>query len=60
MAFDVFDVGKTGSITVSDLREVMGESRADDHVWAEIIRQADTSQNGEIEFDEFVALMSDV
>jgi hypothetical protein len=57
--FQEFDVDDSGSISPAELRQLLlasGEDM-DDAELAAVIEQADTDRDGEINFDEFIALM---
>ncbi|KAK1947471.1 Calmodulin-like protein 8 [Phytophthora citrophthora] len=57
--FHEFDVDNSGSISPEELQQLLlasGEDM-DDAELASIIQQADTDHDGEINFDEFIALM---
>ncbi|KAL4239135.1 hypothetical protein ACF0H5_003837 [Mactra antiquata] len=59
-AFAVFDKDKSGKISASELRHVMvnlGEKLTDEEV-EEMIREGDINGDGEIDYDEFVILMT--
>mmetsp|Transcript_22048 Transcript_22048/g.21744 ORF Transcript_22048/g.21744 Transcript_22048/m.21744 type:complete len:153 (-) Transcript_22048:39-497(-) len=57
-AFNVFDKDNSGSISASELRSVLGEGLdTTDNVWSEILGEADSNQNGEIDIKEFEALV---
>ena len=59
-AFDFFDKDKSGSISVDEIKEVLGVKKklTDDNIWNELIREADADGNGEIDFEEFKKMMS--
>ena len=59
MAFDMLDDDKTGKITFANLKRVakdLGETLSDQELH-EMINEADTDNDGEISFEEFVALV---
>ncbi|EAX91537.1 EF hand family protein [Trichomonas vaginalis G3] len=59
MAFQMLDIDKKGKITFSDLKKVakeLGENITDQELH-EMINEADTDNDGEISFEEFVALI---
>ncbi|CAI5723294.1 unnamed protein product [Peronospora destructor] len=58
--FDLFDDDKTGKISLRKLRRVakeLGETMTDAEM-LEMIERADTDQDGEIDVDEFYAIMT--
>ena len=58
-AFQMFDSNRTGKITFADLKRVakeLGEELTDQELH-EMINEADTDNDGEISFEEFVALV---
>ena len=59
-AFASFDKDGTGSISVEELREVLvenlGQQVSDDEL-DRLVKLADANGDGEIDFDEFKALM---
>ncbi|GAB0497375.1 hypothetical protein I4F81_002976 [Pyropia yezoensis] len=58
-AFKVFDKDGSGKISADELRQVMnnlGEKLSDEEV-SEMIREADTNGDGEIDVKEFVKMM---
>jgi len=59
-AFKVFDRDGSGSISAKELRHVManlGEKMTDEEI-DEMIREADIDGDGEIDYEEFVVMMS--
>eukprot|EP00331_Platyophrya_macrostoma_P033866 CAMPEP_0176441590 /NCGR_PEP_ID=MMETSP0127-20121128/21290_1 /TAXON_ID=938130 /ORGANISM="Platyophrya macrostoma, Strain WH" /LENGTH=469 /DNA_ID=CAMNT_0017826401 /DNA_START=25 /DNA_END=1434 /DNA_ORIENTATION=+ len=60
-AFKMFDKDGNGTISASELREVLGNSdmlgTKDDSFWNELLKEADTNGDGEIDYAEFVAMM---
>ena len=59
MAFQMLDTGKKGKITFSDLRQVakeLGENISDQELH-EMINEADQDNDGEISFEEFLAVI---
>ena len=48
----------SGQITKDELREVLeGTAVNDDNIWNELIREADTDNDGQICFEEFKQMM---
>ena len=61
-AFKIFDKGDKGFISVDDLVRVLGLQNKDDewskdYVVNKIIKQVDVTGSGEIDFEEFTAMM---
>jgi calcium-dependent protein kinase len=59
-AFELFDIDHSGSITIDEIKKVLGNGRkndVDDAEWERILDEADSDGNGEISFDEFKAMM---
>jgi len=57
-AFRMFDKDGSGSITVAELREMLGEDvLAANSVWEELVKQADQNGDGEIDLKEFKDLL---
>lgn len=57
LAFKAFDLDKSGSISLDELKQVLGEDLCQEHVWQEIMREADLDGDGEINMKEFEALV---
>jgi len=58
-AFRVFDTDGNGSITADELRQIfnnLGEKLTDDEI-SDMIEEADTDGDGEINYQEFVTMM---
>ncbi|CDO55790.1 similar to Saccharomyces cerevisiae YBR109C CMD1 Calmodulin [Geotrichum candidum] len=58
-AFKVFDCDEQGHISVTELRHVMtsiGERLNDDEI-SELVKEADTDNDGKIDYKEFVTLL---
>lgn len=53
--FDLFDIDHSGSITIDELKKVLGAGKndVDDAEWERIIDEVDLSGDGEISYDEF-------
>lgn len=57
-AFDLFDRDGGGSISSSEIKEVLGIGKKfDDKIWNEIIGEVDIDGDGEISYDEFKQMM---
>lgn len=60
-AFKLFDTDGNGTISPSELKSVLSASgQVSDDMIENILKQADENNDGEIEFDEFCKLMSQV
>lgn len=59
IAFDWFDKDKSGGISLSELKHILGESNVNtkDEVWKEMIKEIDSNCDGQISFDEFKEMM---
>jgi len=57
-AFDLFDKDGGGSISPSEVKEVLGIGKKfDDKIWNEIISEVDIDGDGEISYAEFKTMM---
>jgi Ca2+-binding EF-hand superfamily protein len=54
----MFDKNGDGSVSIEEIKEIIGPGLADDDAWADIIAQADADGNGEIDIHEFKAMMA--
>ena len=52
-AFDLFDLDKSGKISSEELQQVLSIGNIKNGIWQNILRQADTNSDGEIDFEEF-------
>lgn len=60
-AFKIFDKDGNGTISPAELKEVLSATgQISDEAIEQILKQADENNDGEIEFSEFCALMSQV
>ncbi|CAM9510307.1 unnamed protein product [Ectocarpus sp. 13 AM-2016] len=57
-AFERLDTDESGSITVDNLREIMGPSY-DDEAIHKTLEEADAGQDGRVEWEDFLLLMRD-
>lgn len=58
IAFQIFDKDGGGSISADEIRELLcKDQNIDDAVWMQVINEVDKDGNGEIEFEEFSAMM---
>lgn len=57
--FRAFDLDDSGGISPSDLRSVLGRSSAhNESLLRALIREVDTNEDGEIDFEEFCRMMT--
>jgi calcium-dependent protein kinase len=61
-AFKVFDVDGSGKITADELKQVLSSEdfNSDVHIWTQILSQVDENSDGEIDFNEFCAMMESI
>ena len=59
-AFKIFDRDGSGKISASELSEILGKEGFSQRLefWTELIKESDTNNDGEIDFHEFLALMT--
>ncbi|CAN0249034.1 unnamed protein product [Pylaiella littoralis] len=57
-AFERLDTDESGSITVNNLKEIMGPSYDDDAI-RKTLEEADASNDGRVEWEDFLLLMRD-
>ena len=62
IVFQLFDINKTGSISPSELKKVMGQTTSDikEDVWNNIIESIDLNKDGVISFYEFDQMLDEV
>jgi len=60
MAFKVFDKDGSGKISAGELREILGQQggESNEEFWSSLIEECDVNHDGEIDFNEFLALMT--
>ena len=57
-AFTLFDKDGSGAISSEEVKEILcSGQKIDDAVWDEVIKEVDADGNGEIDFEEFAAMM---
>ena len=58
VAFSMFDRDGGGSISASEIKDVLGVGKnIDENVWNDIIKEVDGNGDGEISFPEFKTMM---
>ena len=58
-AFDLYDKDGSGSISVDEIKSVLGIGKQiSEKVWLDIIREVDENGDGEVSFDEFKVMMT--
>ena len=58
MAFSMFDTDKSGTISVEELKQVLGrQGKGNDPLIEQLIKEADVSGDGEIDLKEFKDVM---
>jgi calcium-dependent protein kinase len=58
--FKEFDKDGSGGISVEELVEALGGSSGQSHVFVEMVKQADTNNDGQIDLEEFIAFMEKI
>lgn len=57
-AFSYYDKDKSGSISLSEIRDVLGGGQnLSDAVWKQVVSEVDADGNGEVDFEEFKSMM---
>ena len=59
-AFELFDKDGNGKISLQELKSVLQAGGEGDAIWQEIIKQVDVNGDGEIDIDEFTAIIQKV
>lgn len=61
IAFNLFDTDCNGFITSDELKEVLENGQmTDEDVWKELLKEADTNNDGQIDLKEFITFMSKI
>ena len=60
MAFKAFDLDGSGKISKEELKRVLGsnDKKKDYDYYESLIKEADSNGDGEIDYNEFVSMMS--
>lgn len=57
-AFRLFDKDGSGTIEVEEIAAILGHKGSNEgEVWSEVLREVDVNGDGEIDFEEFTAMM---
>lgn len=57
-AFNMFDENKDGSISMDEIKKVLGKGRKySEETWRKVMDEADKNKDGKITFDEFEFMM---
>lgn len=57
-AFNYYDKDKGGTISIDELKQVLGIGQAiSDKVWQQIVQEVDENGDGEVQFEEFKTMM---
>lgn len=57
-AFNLFDKDGGGSIDASEIAAILGHNiTTEENVWADVIREVDQNDDGQIDFEEFYTMM---
>lgn len=57
-SFGFFDKDGSGSVTIEELKEALGIGKnIDEKVWKDVINEVDANGDGEVDFNEFKAMM---
>lgn len=61
-AFAAFDTDGSGTITVDEIKSILGAVEGDksDETWNKIISDVDTDKNGKIDLEEFRDMMNKI
>ncbi|OMJ87571.1 hypothetical protein SteCoe_10656 [Stentor coeruleus] len=53
--FNIFDKNKDGKLSLEEIQNALGGNSKNDTVFKQILKEADTNGDGEIDFEEFLA-----
>lgn len=56
-AFKIFDIDGSGKISAAELKQIMGEETDNTALWESLAKYGDLNGDGEIDIEEFVALI---
>ena len=59
MAFDYMDYDRSGTLSVTELREQLGENMSEE-AYKKLIKEYDTDRDGEISRSEFKSMMKKI
>ncbi len=59
-AFKLFDNDGDGNIDVTELKKIFKQVKADEEVWGILMKEVDHNSDGEINFKEFVNMMTNI
>ncbi|KAL4442843.1 hypothetical protein ABPG74_010732 [Tetrahymena malaccensis] len=57
MAFNIFDKDGSGSLQLSEFKEIFGGAGVSEDVWKAVIKEVDKNGDGEISYQEFKEMM---
>ena len=57
-AFDTFDVDKSGTISIDEIKKILGHGKKiNEKVWKKILADVDSNKDGNIDYKEFKSMM---
>eukprot|EP00922_Rhytidocystis_sp_ex-Travisia-forbesii_P018959 GHVS01028157.1.p1 GENE.GHVS01028157.1~~GHVS01028157.1.p1 ORF type:complete len:647 (+),score=89.52 GHVS01028157.1:191-2131(+) len=56
-AFKLFDADGSGKISKEELGKLFGLNSIDDETWEQVLEETDTNKDGEVDLEEFIAMM---